>query len=109
MGGKHYAHTMDGNGNFIGNWTKGHLCHAPAKNLSASCLYPGFIRQRGFQGSTAHCSSMGVAFSQIWRKHWERRAEQRDFKNLHFDQKRSTQKVLAKEEVVTKKKSRALS
>lgn len=65
MGSKHYAHTMDGNGNFIENLTKGHLCHTPAKNLSVFRLYHGFIRQRKFQGSTAHYSSMGVAFSQI--------------------------------------------
>lgn len=51
MGSKHYARTMDGNGNFIGNWTKGHLCHTLAKNLSVFCLYPGLSGRGNFKAA----------------------------------------------------------
>jgi hypothetical protein len=43
-----------------------------------------------------------VALNQVYSETQKQKAEQKDFKNLQFSQKRSTFKIGAKEDVVTK-------
>jgi hypothetical protein len=43
-----------------------------------------------------------AAFYQIYNENWEQKAEQKDLKNMQFVQKRSTFKVGAKEDMLSR-------
>lgn len=86
------------------------MSHSGKKNLSVFCLYPGLSGRGNFKAAP-HIAVAWVLLLARFEESIGDEGQNREIKkkNLQFDQKRSTHKVLAKEEVVTKKKPSALS